>query len=89
MAAAVETICKGAEDVVTVSDADIKHAMRLYYTHTHNVAEGAGAAPLAALLNARADVAGKRVGAVLTGGNVDMSMFRDVISETDEGAAPE
>ena len=89
VAAAVETICKGAEDVVTVSDADIKHAMRLYYTHTHNVAEGAGAAPLAALLNARDDVAGKRVGAVLTGGNVDMSMFRDVISETDEGAAPE
>lgn len=85
---AVETICKGAEDVVTVSDEDIKHAMRVYYTHTHNIAEGAGAAPLAALLKDRDSLQGKRAGVVLSGGNIDMPLFMSVLAEADPAAAP-
>ncbi len=86
--AAVESICKGVEDVVRITDEDVKHAMRLYYTHTHNVAEGAGAAPLAALLNDREALQGKRAGVILSGGNVDLSLFQSVIAEPDEDAAP-
>ncbi|WP_425405676.1 threonine dehydratase [Hwanghaeella sp.] len=86
---AVETICKSVEDVVTVTDEDVRHAMRVYYTHTHNVAEGAGAAPLAALLKDRDALQGKRAGVVLSGGNVDMSLFMGVLSAADPAAAPE
>ncbi|MDJ0683546.1 MAG: threonine dehydratase [Alphaproteobacteria bacterium] len=88
VAQAVEAINAGAEDVVTVTDAQIKHAMRIYFTHTHNVAEGSGAAPLAALLNDRAALQGKRAGVILTGGNIDIDVFRDVIAEPDPDAAP-
>lgn len=86
--AAVESICKGVEDIVTITDEDVKHAMRLYYTHTHNVAEGAGAAPLAALLKDREAIQGKRAGVILSGGNIDLDLFQSVISEPDTDAAP-
>ena len=51
-------------------------AIRAYWTDTHNLAEGAGAAPLAGLLQERAALAGKRVGVVLCGGNIDLDLFR-------------
>ena len=79
--AAVETILGGAERIVTVSDAEITAAMRHYYTDTHNLAEGAGAAPLAALLHERDGMRGQRVGVVLSGGNIDMAMYRDVLAQ--------
>ncbi len=85
---AVETIIKGAEDVVKVSDEEVKHAMRVYFTHTHNVVEGAGAAPLAALLKDRESLRGTRAGVIVSGGNVDLSIFQSVISEQDPAAAP-
>ncbi len=78
---AVETINHGAERVVTVSDDEIRAAMRHYFTDTHNVAEGAGAAPLAALLKERDKIAGRRVGLVLSGGNVDREVYRAVLAE--------
>ena len=78
---AVETINHGAERVVTVSDDEIRAAMRHYFTDTHNVAEGAGAAPLAALLKERDKIAGRRVGLVLSGGNVDREVYREVLAE--------
>ena len=78
---AVETINHGAERVVTVSDDEIRTAMRHYFTDTHNVAEGAGAAPLAALLKERDKIAGRRVGLVLSGGNVDREVYRAVLAE--------
>jgi threonine dehydratase len=53
--------------------------MRIIYTDTHNIAEGAGAAPLAALIKERAQQAGKRVGVVLCGSNIDMPLFRQVL----------
>jgi len=77
---AVAAINKGAERIVTVSEAEIKAAMRAYFADTHNVAEGAGAAALAALLKERAAMAGKRVGLILSGGNVDTAVYRDVLA---------
>lgn len=74
-AAAFEIIRKGVERIVTVDDSEIAAAMRAYFQDTHNVAEGAGAAPLAALMKERQAMAGKRVGLVLSGGNVDLEAF--------------
>lgn len=80
IAASVAEINKGAERVVTVSDDEIKRAMAAYFADTHNVAEGAGAATLAALLKERDRMAGKRVALVLSGGNVDTAVYREVLS---------
>ncbi|MCC6610964.1 MAG: hypothetical protein IT515_14980 [Burkholderiales bacterium] len=54
--------------------------MRRYFTDSHNVAEGAGAAPLVALLKERSGWAGRRVGIVLSGGNVDRPVFARVLT---------
>ncbi|HXV85650.1 MAG TPA: threonine dehydratase [Gemmatimonadales bacterium] len=78
---ALKLILKGVERVVAVSEAAIRAAMRYYFTDTHNVAEGAGAAPLAALLAERDRMAGKNVGLVLSGGNVDRDVFAGVLAE--------
>ncbi len=77
--AAVARVNAGAERVVAVSEEEIEAAMRHYFTDTHNVAEGAGAAPLAALLKERRAMAGKRVGLVLSGGNVDREVYVRVL----------
>src|SRR5262249_25082763 len=66
----------GAARIVTVSDDAIADAVRAYWTDTHNLVEGAGAAPLAALIQERDRMAGKRVGLVVSGGNIDLALFR-------------
>jgi len=73
---ALAIIVKGASRIVQVSDAEIAEAIRMLWTDTHNLAEGAGAASLAAALQEKAKLAGKRVGLVLTGGNIDLDLFR-------------
>ncbi len=78
--AALEVILAGAERIVQVSDDEVAAAMRAYFSDTHNVAEGAGAAALAAVLKERNMVAGKKVGIVLSGGNVDRAIFAKVIA---------
>jgi threonine dehydratase len=78
--AALEFIFKGAERVVTVNEDEIKAAMRHYYTDTHNLAEGAGAAPLAALLGERRRMEGKRVALILSGGNIDRPLYTSVLN---------
>ena len=70
----------GADRVVEVTDDEVKAAMRIYFDDTHNVAEGAGAAALAALLKEGAAQAGKKVGLVLSGGNVDAPLFRNILN---------
>ena len=60
-----------------VTDDEIAAAMRAYWTDTHNLAEGAGAAPLAAALQEKAKLRGKRVGLILTGGNIDFDLFQN------------
>ncbi len=78
---ALATLLAGLDDVVQVDDAAVARAMRIYFTDTHNVAEGAGAAPLAAALAARDRLRGLRVGLALTGGNVDRDVFAAVLAE--------
>ena len=74
-AEALEVIRKGADRIVQVSDAEIGAAMRAYYEDTHQLAEGAGAAALAALLQERERMAGRRVGLILSGGNIDRPIY--------------
>ncbi|MCW1246435.1 threonine dehydratase [Pseudomonas sp. SAICEU22] len=69
----------GAARIVAVDDQAIAEAMRIYYTDTHNLAEGAGAAALAALIQERERMEGKKVGVILSGGNVDRSVYASVI----------
>lgn len=74
---ALDIIRKGAARIVTVTDDEVAGAIRAYWQDTHNLAEGAGAAPLAALLQERDAMRGKRAGIVLCGGNIDLALFRD------------
>jgi threonine dehydratase len=76
---ALGVILAGAERIVSVSDDEVEAAMRAYFSDTHNVAEGAAGAGLAAVLKDRKRVAGRRVGTVLTGGNVDAGAFARVL----------
>jgi threonine dehydratase len=78
-AVAVEIVKAGVDRIVTVDDEEVREAMRAYFADTHNVAEGAGAIGLAALLKDRGagDV---RVGTVLCGGNVDSGVFAGVLN---------
>ena len=78
---ALEVILKGADRVVQVSDAEVTAAMRAYYEDTHQITEGAGAAPLAALLQERDKMQGKRVGLILSGGNIDRPVYLRALSE--------
>jgi len=77
-AEAFEIIRRGAERIVTLSESEIADAVRAFYTDTHNVAEGAGATPLAALLNEREAMRGRKIGLVLSGGNIDLDLFRQL-----------
>ena len=77
---ALSRIWRGVSRVVQVTDEEIRAAMRHLFTDTHNVAEGAGAAGLAACLQERAQLRGKRVGLVLSGGNVDPDVFAEVLA---------
>jgi threonine dehydratase len=74
-------ILECVDDIVAVTDDDVARAVRLYFRATHNVAEGAGAAALAAALKLRHTplIAGRCIGLPLTGGNVDASLFRRVL----------
>ena len=73
---ALRIILGGAARVVTVEDAAIAQAIGVYWTDTHNLIEGAGAAPLAALMQEREAMRGKRVGLIASGGNIDLALFR-------------
>jgi len=74
--AALAIIRKGASRIVTVSDAEIADAVRAYWTDTHNLAEGAGASPLAAAIKERAQLKGRTVAVPLNGGNIDLALFK-------------
>ncbi len=76
---ALEVLRAEADDVVAVTDAQVAAAVRLLFQATHNVAEGAGAAALAAAMQQRERLAGRAVGLPLTGGNVDASVFSRVL----------
>jgi threonine dehydratase len=69
----------GCERVLAVSDVEVAAAMRAIFSATHNVAEGAGAASFAGLMQENERMRGKRVGVVLSGGNVDAAVFARVL----------
>ncbi len=77
--AAFAVYAAGAARIVAVSEEQIAEAMRVYYSDTHNLVEGAGAAALAALMQEREAMAGKTVGVILSGGNVDRAVYAQVI----------
>jgi len=68
------------EGIVQVTDDEVEEAMRALFTDTHNVAEGAGAVAVAAILKDAGAWSGKRIGAVLSGGNVDRETFARVMA---------
>ena len=79
---ALDTIRAGAERIVDVTDDEIEEAMRILFSATHNVVEGAGAAGLAALLQERPKTRGAVAGIVLTGANVDPGPFARILAPT-------
>src|ERR1700726_1751140 len=84
---ALAIIRQGASRIVQVTDGEVAAAIRAYWTDTHNLAEGAGAAPLAAALQEKTKLSGKRVGLILSGGNIDFDLFnRWVAAESSTGA---
>ena len=80
-AEALAMICTGAERIVQVNDAEIAIAMRAYYEDTHQLTEGAGAASLAALMQERDRQAGKRIGLILSGGNIDRPLYLRALAD--------
>jgi threonine dehydratase len=79
-AQALEVIRAGVDRVVEVSEDEIAEAIRLLFAATHNCAEGAGAAALAALTKERAGMQSRRVAVVLTGQNIDTALMRTVLA---------
>jgi threonine dehydratase len=76
---AVEVLLKHVSRVVAVTDDEVKAAMRAAYDDTHNLAEGGGAAGLAAILKEKESLKGKRVAMVMSGGNVDREVYADLL----------
>jgi threonine dehydratase len=74
----------GLDDFVLVSDEALDEAIRLLLEHTHNLAEHAGAAPLAAALKLRERLAGRRIALVLSGGNLSLEALRALLAPTDD-----
>ena len=82
-AEALAIILKRAARIVTVSDAEIRQAARAMFADTRNLAEGASAAPLAAALQERARLAGKRVALIQSGGNTERALLAELLSDAD------
>ncbi|MGE4250884.1 MAG: threonine dehydratase [Parvibaculaceae bacterium] len=77
----VALIRAGADRVITVSDDEIADAIRFYHEDTHNMAEGAGAVPLAGLLRERERMTGKKVGVTLTGANIHRPLLARILAQ--------
>ena len=76
---ALEILWRGMARVVRVTDDEVEEAMRLMYSATHNVAEGAGAAGLAAATKERDRLAGRKAAVILCGANVDRDVFARIL----------
>jgi threonine dehydratase len=74
--------------MIEVSEDAIAEAVRNYFDDTHQLAEGAGAAPFAALMQERERMAGKRVAVVLSGGNIERARFLSVLGGATPPAVP-
>jgi threonine dehydratase len=78
--AALEMICRHASRIVQVTEEEMREAIRILFSDTHNIAEGAGAAPLAAALQERDRLKGKKVAVVQSGGNIDRALFAEILA---------
>jgi threonine dehydratase len=76
---AIATMCRGAARVIEVSEDAIAEAMRIYFDATHQIAEGAAAAPLAAAIAERERYGYRKVGLVMTGGNIERARLLEVL----------
>jgi threonine dehydratase len=85
-AAALDIIRKGVAAIVEVKDEAIERAIRMLLRTTHNLSEGAGAASLAALLEEREAMQGKRVGLIMCGANIDSEVLARVLGKGNKGA---
>lgn len=79
---ALEVIRENVDHIVRVSEEEMRRAMKIYFTDTHNTVEGAGAASLAAALKETERLEGKRIGLILSGGNVDHETFAAVLLDS-------
>lgn len=77
-----DALREGLRGFVTATEAEIAEAVRMYIRATHNLAEGAGAAGLAGLVKLRDELAGKTVGVILSGSNIDSDTLRRVLDQT-------
>ena len=84
---ALEIILKGAARIALVRDDEIAAAVRAYWTDTHNLAEGAGAAALAAAAKERSRLKGRKIGLVLSGGNIDFDLFQQWVAAAPKAVA--
>ncbi len=84
---ALAILLENVDHIVRVSDDEVKESMRHMFTDTHNVVEGAGAAGLAAALQEKEQLQGKRVAVVATGANVDREMFAQILQGAERVAA--
>ena len=82
--AALDIYAEGASRIVTVSEDEVAEAIRVYYRDIHNLAEGAGAAPLAALMSEKDQMKDREVAVILCGGNIDADWFLTVL----QGSTP-
>jgi threonine dehydratase len=80
-AAAVDIICRGASRIVWVTDEELRRAIRIIFSDTHTIAEGAGAAALAGALRERDRLAGKKIAVIQSGGNIDSALFAEILAE--------
>jgi threonine dehydratase len=79
--AALDIICRGVSRIVTVTDEELRRAIRIIFSDTHTIAEGAGAAALAAALQERDRLAGKKIAVIQSGGNIDSALFAEILAE--------
>lgn len=78
--AAFDIYSTGAARILAVSEAEIADAIRLFWTATHNAAEGAGAAPLAGLMQERDRMADRTCAVILCGGNIDAGKMATILT---------
>ena len=78
--AALDVIRRHAARIVSVTEEEMRAAIRIIFSDTHNVAEGAGAAPLAAALQERDRLAGKKIAVIQSGGNIDRALFAEILA---------
>jgi threonine dehydratase len=72
----------GLSKVMSVTDDEVTEAMRVLLKETHNLVEGAGAAPFAAALRDQASIAdGESIGVVISGGNVSSEVLKQALEE--------